>query len=118
MKAYSGLLSFGHIETTGADRENSACFISIPFFYFACEVTNNSAKHQTNAIFYVRKIPAFIGLKHATLSTNNPSLSLNKARLSPNNAGLSFTKEGHKVTIVPFGMPKTTSEGEIFMCIY
>ena len=29
MKAYSGLVSFGHMDTTGADRENSACLISI-----------------------------------------------------------------------------------------
>lgn len=41
MKAYSGFVSFGHIDTIGADSENSACLISILFFYFACEGTNN-----------------------------------------------------------------------------
>ena len=38
MKAYSGLVSFGHIDTTGADRENSACLISILLRVFGAKL--------------------------------------------------------------------------------
>ena len=46
INAYSGFVSFGHIDTIGADSENSACFISISFSLFVCKDTHKKTHHQ------------------------------------------------------------------------
>ena len=52
MNAYSGFVSFGHIDTTGADSENSACLISI-FRCFACKDRKKRWTNQTSVhLFY------------------------------------------------------------------
>ena len=37
MKAYSGFVSFGHMDTIGADNEKSACLISITISFLGCK---------------------------------------------------------------------------------
>ena len=54
MKAYSGLLSLGHIDSMGALRVNSAFFISI-FLYFGCKGTNKRVKCQIYLSIFERK---------------------------------------------------------------
>jgi len=63
MNAYSGFVSFGHIDTTGADSENSACLISI-ILRFVCKdrkkdgLTKRQSTFFMNVLSIMRYIPA------------------------------------------------------------
>ena len=54
MNAYSGFVSFGHIDTIGADSENSACLISIlcPIWRSKVQRSEKNTKQKRFFLFF------------------------------------------------------------------